>query len=204
MEVATTFAFTWRPALSIYRHSPTWMTRPTYPSSGGAEFISGTYTDYRRTGARGRCGRRIACLMIFGRCDPASSFDPLGMGGGDRGHNVAKFNHGAPSKRVQETCSKINRRGVRGFTETALTAIKVPDDVFLVNARHQGLLGGEDGVLGQEVEATDDYALSPNEKSPSPSGLEYWGYRVILLAVAAIWGTNFPVVRACVMLLLDY
>ncbi|CAM9218345.1 unnamed protein product [Choristocarpus tenellus] len=34
-----------------------------------------------------------------------------------------------------------------------------------------------------------------SEKKVSPKGWDYWGYRAILLLVAAIWGTNFPVVK---------
>lgn len=203
IEMATAFAFTWRPVQSIYWHSPAWMTGLTYPSSGSTEFIACTYTDNRGTGAHGSCGRGTACLMVGRYCGPVSSFDPLRMGGGVRGHNRVMFNHRAPSRRLQETCSySSNRRGVREFTETALTAIKVPDDVFFVDARDQALVGGGDGVLGQEVDATYEYASSPNENFPSSRGLEYWGYRALVLVVAALCGTNFPVVRACTMPLL--
>lgn len=53
-------------------------------------------------------------------------------------------------------------------------------------------MGMVEGKAGGGAPSADIVPTKSGEKS---KGWEYWSYRALLLGVAAIWGTNFPVVR---------
>lgn len=140
--------------------------------------------------------------------DAVSSFDPLGFGGrSDTGH---MFNSDGGTSRRQKRVSRImnarvDRRGrtaASGSREkTALNAVHVGADDGKADAREQELPTESPSRKGQERQNNSNgngaVAVSETEEvaGPSAKGWEYWSYRVLLLGVAAIWGTNFPVVR---------
>ena len=131
--------------------------------------------------------------------DLSASFVPLVMGG--QPHETVRFNHGAKNgELVQGSCffCRGSRRVARGFGGTkTLRAVKVPVDDPRLNTRDDGLVVDGDRASGEEMASAEYDDSSQDRKSPwgPGSGWDYWGYRVILLTVAAIWGTNFPVVR---------
>ncbi|CAN0087423.1 unnamed protein product [Discosporangium mesarthrocarpum] len=82
----------------------------------------------------------------------------------------------------------LNCRGMEGARDANLTRLR---------ALHLGV----DGSATKEVIETPpvlDKVKAPVEvpvKNNGPKGWGYWGYRAILVLVAAIWGTNFPVLK---------
>lgn len=94
---------------------------------------------------------------------------------------------GQQTSSLQGSGSKASE--ARGKTGTALMAIKASSDEFM--GEEGFLLGGVEASRGGDTDA----ALEGGDKK-SPNGWEYWSFRVLLLGVAAIWGTNFPVVSA--------
>lgn len=116
--------------------------------------------------------RRCTCPMTLGCNDPRIHMNHAGL----RSRNVDNFRLGSIDSDVRFSTSKPGmRRGTRRVSTIALNALKVGGD--------------ETGVC-------EDGKLNAEHKSGSAGskGWEYWGYRALLVGVAAIWGTNFPVV----------
>lgn len=125
--------------------------------------------------------------------DSTGRFDPLGFG--SQVDTSSWFNQASRSGLQRESTSqRINkkRRG-RGLGETTLNAIHVGSDDVRADSREcRPALGSALGKVKVLEGAGDGSVMQEGE---TQTGWNYWGYRALLLGVAAIWGTNFPVVR---------
>lgn len=191
--LSTAFGVQSRPSAT----TTAWVAAPPIkyaPSSPKHALVSpvgrGQCTQTRSRYAR---DRRNKCLMAGGR-GLGGGFDPLGFGwkAGDGYFMFNSVSSGADGLQQQE--SSTSKRGRNNsVSKIELNAIGVGvDDVGAGPRGDNTVLGAGEGEQGGDLKAV---AAS----SKTPEGWDYWGYRVLLLGVAAIWGTNFPVVSVSVV-----
>lgn len=190
--LSTAFGLQSRPSATT-----AWVAAPPIkyaPSPPKHAFVSpvgrGQCTQTRSRYAR---DRRNKCLLA-GERRLGGGFDPLGFGwkAGDGYFMFNSVSSGADGLQQQESSTSKRGRNT-SVSKTALNAIGVGVDDVGADPRGDGtVLGAGEGEQGGDLKAV---AAS----SKTPEGWDYWGYRVLLLGVAAIWGTNFPVVSVRVV-----
>lgn len=157
-------------------------------------------------------------MEVGGRRGGGGTFDPLRFG--DASRSEAERCHGDNKRRFKSAQQRYMRNSKSGPEEgsaspilqsqfrqggkvkgssskTKLGVLNVGvDDVgvnFLKERAISALTGVGEGA--GPAHAASAHANGPNiEKQGQGNGWEYWGYRALLVAVAAIMGTNFPVV----------
>lgn len=196
-------------ALALQTHpratTAAWVAAPPtkYAPSSPKHVLVSSAGRGKYTWVRARCarGRRNKCLMA-GERGLGGGFNPLGCG-----WNVAEghfmFNSvSCRSNGLQQQESSSSRRGGNsgarrggnnGASKTKLNAIGVGVEDVGAGPRD------EDAALdaGQGEQGGDLQAAVVTRKTRT--GWDYWGYRVLLIGVAAIWGTNFPVVSVSIV-----
>lgn len=104
------------------------------------------------------------------------------------------FNSDASRRVAQDSsCDSSQSRAARGGlgkTDISSMSIGVEDIDESLRGRNHVVCGGVGGEAGEGGPS----AMSAKSGKKTSKGWEYWSYRALLLGVAAIWGTNFPVV----------
>lgn len=103
------------------------------------------------------------------------------------------FNSGA-SRRVLEqrsSCDGSQRRAAR-LGKTAVSSMRISVEDVDEGRRERDHAVGMIEVKGGE--GGPSAGIVSTKSGKTSKGWEYWSYRALLLGVAAIWGTNFPVV----------
>eukprot|EP00904_Undaria_pinnatifida_P005012 jgi/Undpi1/1640/HiC_scaffold_11.g05030.m1 len=105
------------------------------------------------------------------------------------------FNSDASRRVAQDSsCDSSQSRAARGGlgkTDISSMSIGVEDIDESLRGRNHVVCGGVGGEAGEGGPS----AMSAKSGKKTSKGWEYWSYRALLLGVAAIWGTNFPVVK---------
>lgn len=110
---------------------------------------------------------------------------------------------------ILSSCEGAKRTGSASKTELGVLNIGVEDaagvnilreraiSAFAGTGAGEGASSGtakSNNSIGSAVSTESQHTSDSNLTGDGEKGWEYWGYRVLLLAVAAIMGTNFPVV----------
>lgn len=150
--------------------------------------------------ARTRRRQRTSTYMSNAREDANSDFDPLGLFRSDsssRSSSSASHRNG-----LQPTTSVRSRRVA---ARSSLHALKsgINDRDGPSREREGGVksslraikIGMDEAVEAHTTrETAKEVQLDPSKSVAVAKGWDYWKYRVLLLGVALLWGTNFPAV----------
>lgn len=110
------------------------------------------------------------------------------------------FNSGASREVLEQgsSCDGSQRRAGR-LGKTAISSMRIGvEDVDEGLRERDHAVGGVEDKGGEG----DSASMMSTKSGKTSKGWEYWSYRALLLGVAAIWGTNFPVVRGHVVVML--
>lgn len=158
--------------------------------SGTAYVVPAAGGQHRLTGSRSKRHHNTTFSVSGQSRDSTSGFSPRRCRG--QAYRCAMFNSDA-SRRLARGSSgdgSQSRAARRGLGKTAISSMNVGVEDIDEGLRGRGHTVS-DGVEGKGVERAS--AMS-SKSGKSSKGWEYWSYRALLLGVAAIWGTNFPVV----------
>lgn len=152
------------------------------------------------TNTRSTRHRSTTCSLSGQSRDAKSGFSPRRCRG--QAYRCAMFNSGA-SRRVLgqgSSCDGSQRRAAR-LGKTAISSMRIGVEDVDEGLRERDHAVG--GVEDKGGEGAPSASMMSTESGKTSKGWEYWSYRALLLGVAAIWGTNFPVVRDHVVILLS-
>lgn len=173
------------PRLPLVGNAPTRFGLP----HGESRWVSST------PGPRRGC-RALHCSIS--RDDTTKGFDPLGFSSDSSAGSAQGLLHLSepPGGRG---AGRWAGRGGRGASKHALRAMKssITDEAQTTRRRRVATEDSLHAIKRGVAEVGDVYTdmpLKEEDTSGVAKGWDYWKYRVILLGVALLWGTNFPAV----------
>ena len=186
VAIASAFVLESSPA---YDHRAASISRMSI--SGSAYVVPAGRGQGRLTSTRSTRHHSTTCSVPGQSRDPTSAFSPRRCRG--QAYRCAMFNSVA-SMRIREqdsSCDGGQSRAARSLGKTAISSMSIG-----VEDLDEGRRERDHAVCGVEGKGGEGAPSANVSKSGKTSkGWEYWSYRALLLGVAAIWGTNFPVVR---------